>query len=165
MGIKIRGVAETTFRLESIVDRSSRKVLQLMEQAARETKRRVELQTHRDTGALEQAIRVRRLVRAGRNGRTAFEVFIDPDRRRRKRTRNGGVKRQRVITYAKRLESGEWGQSLGPGSRAKDKWVRSTDPTMKVGTGFFWRSSMYIEAVYKRKIEKAVREVVRSKRR
>ena len=165
MGIQVRGVETTTLRLDNIVDRTNRKVYALMEQAAKETKRRVELQAHRDTGALEKSIRIRKLSRAGRNGRTSFEVFIDPNRRRRRRTRTGAVTRQRVITYARRLESGAWGQSLGPGSRRKAREVKNIDPTLKVGTSFFWRSSMYIEAIYKRKIEKAVREVVRSQRR
>lgn len=161
MGLKIVGVASTTLRLENVVNRTNRKVYDLMERAAKDMKTRVERQTHRDTGALESAIRVRRLSRAGARGRTAFEVFIDPNRRRRTRTRTG-VRRQRVITYAKRLERGEWGTSLGPRSREKDQRMRSADPTLRVGPGFMSRSARFVEAIYRKKIERAVRDVIRS---
>lgn len=161
MGIEIRGINTTTIRLNNVVNRTNRKVYDLMERAAKDMKRRVELQTHRDTGALESAIRVRRLSRAGINGRTSFEVFIDPNARRTVKTRTG-VKRQRVITYARRLENGDWTTNLGPRSRAKDERVRATDPSLKVGIGFMTRSARFINAVYRRKIERAVSQVIRN---
>lgn len=161
MGIEIRGVGATTMRLDNVVTRTNRKVYDLMERAAKEMKRRVELQTHLDTGALESAIRVRRLSRAGFNGRTSFEVFIDPNARRTVKTRTG-VKRQRVVTYARHLESGEWGSTLGPRSRKKNERVTASDPRMSVGAGFMTRSARFINAVYRRKIERAVSQVVRN---
>ncbi|KJZ17413.1 hypothetical protein TW86_03935 [Halomonas sp. S2151] len=161
MGIEVRGVGTTTLRLNNIANRTSRQLYRLMEQAAQETKKRIEMQTHKDTGALESAIRVRRLSRGGINGRTSFEVFIDPEKRRRVRTRGGGIRRQRVVTYARRLETGEWGKTLGPRSRRKDEQMRGQDPTVRVGTGFMTRSIRFVEAVYRRKIERAIEQSIR----
>lgn len=159
MGLKIRGVAETTYRLDNVVSRTNRRVYALLEQAANEAKRRVELQAHRDTGALESSIRVRRVVRAGIRGRTSFEVFIDPNARRITKTRNG-VRRQRVTTYAKKLESGLI-SGIGPKSRAKSQRIKDIDPSLSVGPQFMWRSLSYVEQVYRRRIERAVADVIR----
>lgn len=159
MGLEVRGVKETTYRLNNVVSRTNRKVYALMERAANDAKRRVELQAHVDTGALENAIRVRRLVRAGIRGRTSFEVFIDPQARRSVKTRLG-IRRQRVTTYAKKLESGRI-SGIGPGSRAKNMRIKDIDPELSVGPGFFYRSLIYVERVYRRRIERAVSEVIR----
>lgn len=158
MGLKIVGVKSTQFRLNNVVQKTNRAVYSLLEQAAKEAKRRAELQAHLDTGALEKAFRIRRLSRAGAGGRTVFEVFIDPNARRNQRTRNG-IRRQRVITYAKRLESGEF-KGLGRKSREKDQRVRNTDPNLSVGSGFMARSMNYVEAVYRRRIERAVSQIM-----
>ncbi|BBI61675.1 hypothetical protein [Vreelandella sulfidaeris] len=159
MGLEIRGINATKIRLDNIVNRTNRSVYALMEQAAKEMKRRVELQTHLQTGALERSIRIRRLSRAGINGRTSYEVYVDPNARRNVRTRTG-IKRQRVQTYAKRLETGEF-SGLGKRSQEKNSSVRSMGASLSVGPGFFSRSAAFVKAIYRRKIELAAREAAR----
>lgn len=159
MGLEIRGIKATQLRLDNIVNRTNRSVYSLLEQAAKEMKRRVELQTHVATGALERSIRIRRVLRGGVNGRTSYEVFIDPDARRSVR-RRGSIKRQRVQTYARRLERGEF-RGLGPLSRIKDQSIRGMGSSLSVGPGFFRRSADFIEVIYRRKIERAAREAAR----
>lgn len=159
MGLKVVGVKATTYRLNNIVQKTNRRVYALLEQAANEAKRRVELQAYLDTGALERAIRVRRLSRVGAGGRTAFEVYIDPNARRLQKTRTG-IRRQRVITYAKKLDRGDI-KGLGSRSKSKNERVRNSDSTLSVGSGFMARSMSYIEAVYRRRIEQAVSQIMK----
>lgn len=159
MGLEIVGVKTTTYRLNNIVTKTNRRVYALLEQAANEAKRRAELQAYLDTGALERAVKMRRLSRGGVGGRTVFEVFIDPNARRTQRTRRG-IRRQRVITYAKKLERGEIA-GLGSRSKLKSQRVRNIDATLSVGSGFMARSMSYVEAVYRRKIERAVSQIAR----
>lgn len=161
MGLEIRGINSTKFRLDNVVNRTNRRVYDLLERAAQEAKKRIELQAYRDTGALEKAVRTKRIRRGGMNGRTSFEVYIDPNVRRMVRTRNR-VTRQRVITYARKLEEGRIRGQLGPRSRAKNESIRTIDSSLSIGPGFIGRSMKFVEVVYRRKIEQAVRQITRS---
>ena len=160
MAISVKGVGALNRRLESISERTDRELSLLLKKAAMEMKHRVEQQTHRDTGALESAIRLKE-ARNGINGRRSYEIFVDPEKRRRVK-RKGSWSRQRVATYAKRLETGEWGSRLGPRSRAKNREIASNG--MRVGPGFFSRSASYVYDRYIGQMRRVVKRIARRRR-
>lgn len=163
MGLKVTGIKSTTARLDNILERSNRKAYDILKKASEDAKKRIELQMHRDTGAMERALRVRKLLGSGLNGRTSYEIYISPEARRRRPKRGGGVTRQRVTTYTKHLESGDY-KGLGKGSVAKQALVSGLDQSLKVGPGFFARSVNFIEAVYGEKLRRALEEENRKRR-
>lgn len=160
MAISVKGVSALNRRLESISERTDRELSLLLKKAAMEMKHRVEQQTHRDTGALESAIRLKE-TRSGINGRRAYEIYVDPEKRRRVK-RKGSWSRQRVATYARRLETGEWGSKLGPGSRAKNNEISGSG--MRVGPGFFSRSASYVYDRYIGQMRRVVKRITRRRR-
>lgn len=163
MGLEVKGIKSTTVRLENILERSNRKSYDILKKAAEEAKKRIELQMHRDTGSMEKALRIKKVLGVGINGRTTYEIFLNPEARRRRAKRGGGVSRQRVVTYAKHLESGEY-KGLGKGSQAKQASIAGIDQTLRVGPGFFARSVNFIEAIYGEKLRRALQEENRKRR-
>lgn len=55
MGLKVTGIKSTTARLDNILERSNRKAYDILKKASEDAKKRIELQMHRDTGAMERA--------------------------------------------------------------------------------------------------------------